>query len=289
MLEGVLTRYMFEGMQDVWTDPERMKEQLDRVRKQVEDSPEELPFEAQIFERFLTAMEELLDHSPPITEDAGVFNALSVRKTEVAFRRDGPRNAYEFTFPQGIIWGLVGCAATFGISLVVERTQGTLTRLCIAPIARWQILAGKSVACFGVTAFLATIMMIIGRLGFGVRVSSVPLLALAVFCACFGFVGIMMSLSTFGRTERSAGGIAWAVMIVLTMLGGGSVPLTFMPAWMQKLSVVSPVRWAVLALEGAIWRGFSPAEMLLPCGILIGVGLVFFALGTQAFRWVHQV
>jgi ABC-2 type transport system permease protein len=57
-----------------------------------------------------------------------------------------------------------------------------------------------------------------------------------------------------------------------------------MPAWMISLSHVSPIKWAVLALEGAIWRGFGPADMLLPCGILLTVGLVSFAAGSRALQ-----
>ena len=57
-----------------------------------------------------------------------------------------------------------------------------------------------------------------------------------------------------------------------------------MPPWMLVASNVSPAKWAILGLEGALWRGFSPAEMALPCGILVGVGLVCFTLGARAFR-----
>jgi ABC-2 type transport system permease protein len=55
----------------------------------------------------------------------------------------------------------------------------------------------------------------------------------------------------------------------------------FMPDWMQTASNLSPIKWGILALEGAIWRGFSWTEMLLPCGILLAVGAVCFALGVR--------
>lgn len=50
------------------------------------------------------------------------------------------------------------------------------------------------------------------------------------------------------------------------------------------VSSASPVKWAILALEGATWRAFSPAEMALPCGILFGVGLATFTVGARFFR-----
>ncbi len=49
---------------------------------------------------------------------------------------------------------------------------------------------------------------------------------------------------------------------------------------MQTISHFSPVKWGILALEGAIWRGFSPADMLLPCGVLLALGAVTFVAGA---------
>ena len=66
----------------------------------------------------------------------------------------------------------------------------------------------------------------------------------------------------------------------MSMLGGGMVPLFVMPPWMATASNASPVKWAVLAFEGALWRGFGLAEMALPCAILLAVGAPF-ALGAR--------
>jgi ABC-2 type transport system permease protein len=110
------------------------------------------------------------------------------------------------------------------------------------------------------------------------------LLGVAVLCACAAFVGIMMLLSVLGKTEQAVSGSAWATLLVMSMLGGAAVPLIAMPRWMLTVSNVSPVKWAILALEGATWRGFSPAEMALPCGILLAVGVVTFTLGARLFR-----
>jgi ABC-2 type transport system permease protein len=93
-----------------------------------------------------------------------------------------------------------------------------------------------------------------------------------------------MLTSTLGKTEQAAAGAGWSIMMPLTMLGGGMVPLFVMPKWMVTAGNCSPVKWAILALEGAIWRGFSFREMLLPCGILVAVGIVSFVVGTRTFR-----
>ena len=47
------------------------------------------------------------------------------------------------------------------------------------------------------------------------------------------------------------------------------------------------MKWAVLALEGGIWRDFTPADMMLPCLVLLGVGVVSFAIGVRVFSWTE--
>jgi ABC-2 type transport system permease protein len=68
------------------------------------------------------------------------------------------------------------------------------------------------------------------------------------------------------------------------MLGGGMIPLYIMPGWMTTTGNFSQAKWEVLALEGAIWRGFSMQEMLLPCSILILFGAVCFIIGARTFK-----
>jgi ABC-2 type transport system permease protein len=119
---------------------------------------------------------------------------------------------------------------------------------------------------------------------FGVRPSSYPLLVLAGVSAAVCFVGFMMLVAGLGKTEQAASGAGWAILMPLTLLGGAMVPQFVMPEWMQTLSVISPIRWAILAVEGAVWRRFTLAEMALPCAILLVVGILCFAVGTRSLR-----
>jgi ABC-2 type transport system permease protein len=188
------------------------------------------------------------------------------------------RSKWDISFPQAMLWGILACAAGFAISIVRERKQGTFLRLQVAPVSRLQILAGKATACFlAVVAVIAT-MVALG-VALGLHPASPALLALASACIAFSFVGIMMLMSVIGRTEEAVSGAAWGANMLMAMFGGGMVPLVFMPKFMQTLSNFSPAKWSVLALEGAIWRGFTLSEMLTPCAILLAVGAVSLAAG----------
>ncbi len=291
LIQGVLMKYAAEAMQETFSDPAMLRgtlaKSLDTLR-----SPAAREFAGRA--SLLSLLDELDRFVADTTRDTSSAGAsrgitpLRIVEAAVVRERTGPQNAYAVSFPQGIIWGMTGCAAAFGISLVLERTRGTLIRLRVAPISRMQILAGKALACFLATITISITLLLIGAVFFGIRPSSLAHLAAAVVCSSTAFVGIMMFLSVLGKTERSAGGIGWAALLVMSMLGGGMIPLFIMPAWMQTLSGVSPMKWAVLAIEGALWRNFSLGEMLLPCAILLGIGLISFGLGVRAFKWNHR-
>lgn len=221
-----------------------------------------------------------------LAEPTGNCARLAISQHNLAIQQQGPRSGYDITFPQGLIWGVLGCAMTFGIGFVTERTHGTLLRLRTAPIGRAHLLAGKALACALSCLLIEVLLCLIGRFAFHVVPHNWGLLALACVATMLAFVGIMMLLAGLGKSEQAAAGVGWALMMPLSLFGGGMVPLAFMPAWMARIGTFSPVRWSVLALEGALWRGFSPAEMLLPCGILAAIGLLCFAVGAKTLRVV---
>ena len=192
-----------------------------------------------------------------------------------------PKSAFEVTFPSSVTWGMYGCIITFAISIVSERTRGTLTRLRMSPLSWAEIVAGKGLSCFLVSVFVATLLMVLGRLLFGVRVENIPGLVMAIVSAAFCYTGLMMALAGFGKTERAVSGSAAAIFMPLAMIGGGMIPLFLMPEWLRTVSIISPTRWIIQALEGAIWRNYSFVEMLLPCGVLVAIGLAGLGLGVK--------
>jgi ABC-2 type transport system permease protein len=179
-----------------------------------------------------------------------------------------------------LIWGLIGCVATFAIGLVVERSTGTLLRLRAAPISRLTILAGKSLACALTCALDLCVLSLVGVLGFGIQIGD-PLKYLTVLSACtLCFTGLTMSLSVIGKTEQAVSGAGWSSLIVLAMIGGAMVPPAVMPEWLSRLSNLSPVKWGIWALEGATWRALSWHELLPPIAMLSTFGIAAFATGV---------
>ncbi len=297
MLQGILLKYGSERFQNAFSDSDKMHSSVSSAKKSLaDDGSLSEPMRNNLdrlytdLDRFFVKEKELnteISDESSSSENLGmadVMKPLSINVTDVAREKTGPTNAYYVSFPQGILWGILSVAATFGLSIVIERTRGTMQRLRMAPVSLGHILAGKALACFISIIGVSIILLLLAYIVFKVVPASILMIAMAVTASAVAFTGIMVLLSVLGKTERAVGGVGWSVLLVMSMIGGGMVPLIFMPEWMQRIGAISPIKWAIISLEGALWRNFSLQEMLLPCNILVCTGVITFLLGVVVIR-----
>jgi len=292
-LQGLLMEAWFSLMQNQFFNPSAARPRLDTLISSVLNN-DTMPAERRnVLTDFFGSLQEFMTEadtgvlSDSATGERAGAMGPKINIEEVTRETNQPRSSWEITFPQALMWALIGCAAAFAISIVTERTRGTLIRLRLAPLGRGRILAGKGLACFSFSVVVCAALLLFGIVVFQVRVGDPVMLLAAVVACAVCFVGLMMLISVLGKTEQAVGGAGWAILLVMAMTGGGMVPLMFMPKWLLTLSNISPVKWGILALEGAIWRGFSYGEMALPLGVLTAFGVVAFTIGVVVFRKVH--
>jgi ABC-2 type transport system permease protein len=299
MLEGMIMQAMGKLVAVRFQDPASMRPMIQKAKEEVANSTD-IDMMGPLFAQMLGSLDTFLQSWETVqaadsTSNSGVSAGMPelqlARVETLDVTREVPkgsteavlqnlRSKWDISFPQAMMWGVLGCAAGFAITIVRERKQGTFLRLQIAPVTRSQIVAGKALACFLTVIGVIAVMVVLGT-WLGMRSRSPALLAIAAVCIAFCFVGIMVLMSTIGKSEEAVSGGAWAANMFMAMFGGGMMPLLFMPGFMKTLSNFSPVKWSILALEGSIWRGFTLADMLLPCVILLATGAICLALGAR--------
>ena len=292
MTRGILLEAAGAELQAFMSDGERMQATNDQNSQLIEQFAPPSPARDDLL-NFI----DLTSRVPSLIEQLGLNDAttdavtggfgppLEIEQTQVQAQRRGPTNAYATSFAQAMLWTLIGGSVSFSMSIAIERSRGTLMRLLVSPITNRHLLAAKGLACLVTILFTSSALITLGITVFDVTPTSYPLLALALLCGAICFCGIMMALSVIGRTEQAAAGIGWGLSLPFSMLGGGMVPLFLMPEWMQRLANISPMKWTLTAYEGAIWRGFTLTEMLLPCAVLVLIGIVAFSIGARRLRW----
>ena len=302
MLKGLLMAQAAEDMQKQFTDTSLMIDEVNKGLESIEVEQFDDPELQTMLSSVKTWMEKSQQQANVQEEDAGVvddsnaesgdaeensfsgFTPLTIEDKEIQRNKTGPQNAYAISFPQGMVWGIIGAITTYSLALISEVNSGTLGRLSSAPISRMTILGGKALACFMTIVFVCLVLVMVAMLFFKVSIYSWPILLTSILSCAFGFSGMMMLLSVLGKTEKAASGISWAILMLLAMTGGGMIPLIFMPKWMASVGELSPIKWAVVSFEGSFWRQYSFVDLLPTTGLLLTLGVVCFLIGSYIFN-----
>jgi ABC-2 type transport system permease protein len=297
MLQGLVMQAAGELMSDRMRDPDGMRSMVQKTQEQLLDDSDVPGTMRPLLSVMLQSLDGFLaswarwQKEEGNAADGGAGPAVKLANVEMIDVTQGTQlddadsrevtihSRWDISFPQAMMWGVLGSAAAFAITMVRERTQGTFLRLQVAPIARSDVLAGKAVACAITVLAVIALLVALGTL-LGMRTQRPGLLLLAAVSITYCFVGIMMLMSVVGKSEEAVSGAAWGANVLMAMFGGGMIPLMFMPGFMRAISNVSPVKWSIVALEGAIWREFTLLEMLFPCAVLLLFGTVGLAVGT---------
>ena len=285
-VQGMIMQAKFQALQQQFADPAQARKLVQSGRDTLKRATAMPDLQRAAIEKLLDDTDKFAQTVPSAILKNGPTLGISfeVPKVAVSTKKEGPESFVQISFPQSILWGLIGCMATFAASLAHEKARGTYQRLQVSPISQVQILLGKGIACFVSGLLVVSLLVALGTLVFHMHISSFPLLALAAVCLVSCFVGVMMFTSTLGRTERAVASTGWSISMIMAMFGGAMVPLVMMPPWMRNVGSFSPVKWGILAMEGVFWRHYTLAEMLGPCAILLAAGALFSVLAFWQMR-----
>jgi ABC-2 type transport system permease protein len=104
--------------------------------------------------------------------------------------------------------------------------------------------------------------------------------------ACIDLAIGMLTERQLGLWKRlRAAPISRLVLLGAKAASGAWVPSFVFPAWLQKVTLVIPARWAVDGLDAATWRGVDFMGILPAVGVLLAFAALFGALAVARFRW----
>jgi ABC-2 type transport system permease protein len=170
------------------------------------------------------------------------------------------------------------------ITMLRERTTGTLERLMTMPLSKLDLLAGYGIAFALVAAVQAIITSAVafGLLGLDVEGSVAVVVALAV---CNALLGVALGLlaSAFAQSEFQAVQFMPAFVLPQILLCGLLVQRELMHEVLEWISVFLPLTWAYDGLARAVAGGDS-ALIARDVAIVLGVTVLALSLGAATLR-----
>ncbi len=178
------------------------------------------------------------------------------------------------------MWSGLVFSSTYDIR--ADRREGTLELIVGSPTSLRKIEAIRTLSNVLVglisllAAFLAAVLIFKYPLGqvnlAGALISLVLLL--------FGLWSLGIFLANFLVWSRLSGSLVDFLELPVAVLCGFMYPIQIMPEWMQNISKVLPIRWALQSLQSA-FKGESISEsVLLNWGLSLAISMVivFFSL-----------
>lgn len=176
-----------------------------------------------------------------------------------------------------------------GISLLHERTTGTLTRLLATPVRRGEIITGYLIG-YGIFAIVQTVITV----SFALTVFNIHLLGSVWLVLLINFLLAMVALSmgifisTFANSEFQM--IQFIpLLIVPQIFFSGLITVSQMPEWLQWLAHIFPLYYGGHALMDVATRGIGIGGIALDLWILVFFAVLFTTLNIVGMKRYRRV
>ena len=183
------------------------------------------------------------------------------------------------------IFPLITMFLVTSITMLRERTTGTLERLMTLPLAKLDLLAGYEIAFALVAALQGAVVAGVAflMLDLDVAGSAVVVVLLAILNALLG-TSLGLFASAFARTEFQAVQFMPAFIFPQLLLCGLFVARDQMAPVLEAISWALPMTYAYDALERVTVDGELGAGGAISVGVTAAVTLLAVALGALTLR-----
>lgn len=193
---------------------------------------------------------------------------------------------YQFFVPSYTVLFVFFLVNVMGRSFLGERDLGTLKRLRISPVSPTAILIGKTMPFMVVSLAQTIILMISGKLLFGMSFGPQPWLLIPIMLSTSAAAtGLGLMFSTLAKTESQVSSFGNLILLSSAGISGCLVPRAWMPPLTQKISLFTPHAWALDAYGELLTKEIPQIRVIgQSCGVLLIFSLVFFVIGLIRFR-----
>ncbi|MGN6379863.1 MAG: ABC transporter permease [Gaiellales bacterium] len=193
----------------------------------------------------------------------------------------------DFLLP-GIVALSIMISAVIGLSTVMVnwRQRGILRRLKLTPIPLAEFFAARVTASLVVAIMQVAVLLLFGRVVFGVHISATAWAAIPVALAgCLCFLAMGFAIGSIVSDPETGDAVANVVTNPMMFLSGTFFPVAAMPVFIQQIARVLPLYYMTNGLRDTTVRGLPLSHVMSDIAVLLGMTLVLSLVALRTFRW----
>ena len=189
-----------------------------------------------------------------------------------------------------IVLGILG-NGLFGAGMraVQEREENILRRYKVTPITPVPLLTASMIT--GVVLFVPSVILILwlAHQFYGMAIPP-KLVSLLVF-VCLGaiaFRSLGLIIAAVVNSSQESNILIQPIYMAMLFLSGATIPITFMPHWLQNITQFIPATYLMTGIGGILLRGETLFANWQSIVALIVTTIVGTFIATKLFRWEKE-
>jgi ABC-2 type transport system permease protein len=171
------------------------------------------------------------------------------------------------------------------MSVAREREQGTFDQLLVTPFRPAEIMAGKAIPSVLIGMVQATAILLVAQLWFRIPfVGSFVTLYLGITLFLLAAVGIGLLVSSIAATMQQAMLYSFMVNMPFALLSGLTTPLSSMPEFLQKCTLINPLRYGIDIAHRVYLEGAGLDQLLPDLWPLAVIAAITLSAASWMFR-----
>jgi ABC-2 type transport system permease protein len=176
--------------------------------------------------------------------------------------------------------------SNFAESIREGQVMGTLEMMLLSPTRLSAILISSSLWAYIQTFFRVIVYLVLGVLVFGANLHNsnyaAALLILVLSILSFSGIGILSAAMVL--LVKKGDPVAWLLGSVSSLLAGVYYPISVLPAWLEPISKILPLTYALNSIRLAMLQGTPLADLRNDIFVLLGFVVVLTPLSFIVFR-----
>jgi ABC-2 type transport system permease protein len=206
-------------------------------------------------------------------------------------RIDGTRVKLSHFYVSGILTVsiVVAAYANLVVSIAALRESGVLKRRRATPVPPALLIAGEALSTLVIVAIMATILLVLGKVAYGVGMAPAALAALActTVVATLTFACIGYAVSGLIGSPDAAQPIVQATTMPLWFLSGVFIPTANISSTLRSVGSLFPVEHLAAGLQlASVHTSFTSAISVRDLLALAAWGLAAGAFAAWRFSWL---
>lgn len=183
--------------------------------------------------------------------------------------------------------GFLGLSlSNFAQSIREGQMMGTLEIMLLSPTRLSTILLSSSLWSYLLATIRVVAYLLVGALIFGASLGKANIVAavLVMLMSIASFSGIGILSAAVVLLAKKGDPVAWLFGGASSLLAGVYYPISVLPNWLEPLSRVLPLTYALDAMRLAMLQGYSIYELRFDLLVLSGFSLILTPLAFLVFR-----